>query len=340
MLDLAPATERPATVEQMRPWVKAVLVFVVLAIAAGAFVVVRSLFIGTAAAGPECIVARDPSLSVQQDTVVDLGSATQTTADISLAAVQLQHASTINAVGLAKQIPIRGRIIAIATALQESSLRNLEGGDRDSVGLFQQRPSQGWGTVEQISDPVYSAGIFYDRLLEVPNWQDLPLTQAAQEVQYSGHPDAYAKWESEAAQLVGALSGTWGAAAVSCRDGAAASTAAAPDRELPAGFESAGAGLANLVSAADSELGALTPVAIEDQGRTAVLTVEVPEMTADTAAITLAYWIVAHAASLGVDGVTIGLLSWSGENTWATLDTALAAGQVRVTMVDSPSTAS
>lgn len=324
----------------MRPWVKAVLVVVVLALAATSVLVVKSLFAPTAAAGPECVVRHDPSISLANDTIVDLGSATQTAADIGLAAVQLQHASTINAVGLAKQIPLPGRVIAVATALQESSLRNLPGGDRDSVGLFQQRPSQGWGTVAQISDPIYSAGIFYDRLLEVPNWQDLPLTKAAQEVQYSGHPDAYAKWETEAAQMVNALSGNWGEVALACRDGAAASTAQAPLRVLPTGFEAAGSALAQLISAADAELGAVRAVAIQDEGRTAEVIIDIPDLSTDTASLVLAYWIVAHAASIGVDGVTIGQSSWSGQNSWATVDAALPAGQVRVTTVDPGSTAS
>ena len=126
---------------------------------------------------------------------------------VELTVVQLQHASTINAVGLSRGISEQGRIIAVATAYQESSLRNRPDGDRDSVGLFQQRPSQGWGTAEQIIDPVYASGKFYDALLEVPDWQDMSLTDAAQAVQYSGFPDAYAKWEPQATTLVTGLSG-------------------------------------------------------------------------------------------------------------------------------------
>ena len=99
----------------------------------------------------------------------------------------------------------RAAIVAIATALQESGLRNIEYGDRDSVGLFQQRPSTGWGTLEQIMDPPYAAGRFYKALAEVPGWQQLPVTVAAQRVQKSGFPDAYAKWESTASGAVDAL---------------------------------------------------------------------------------------------------------------------------------------
>jgi cell wall-associated NlpC family hydrolase len=107
-------------------------------------------------------------------------------------------------------IPTFAEIIAVATAIQESGLRNLPGGDRDSVGLFQQRPSQGWGTPAQLQDPVYAADKFYDKLLTIPNWQQLPLTNAAQAVQRSAYPQAYAKWEVDATALVdgtGAIGG-------------------------------------------------------------------------------------------------------------------------------------
>src|SRR5918998_4902631 len=103
--------------------------------------------------------------------------------------------------------PHRAWLVALATAMQESTLRNINYGDRDSLGLFQQRPSQGWGSPAQVLDPVYSTGIFLDRLLEVPNWDRLPVTVAAQTVQRSAFPDAYAKWEGLAAALVSQLAG-------------------------------------------------------------------------------------------------------------------------------------
>jgi hypothetical protein len=102
-------------------------------------------------------------------------------------------------------LPARAWVIALATAQQESGLRNLNGGDRDSLGLFQQRPSQGWGTPQQIMDPMYAASKFYERLVQVPNWQTIPLTEAAQAVQRSAFPNAYAQWEPLAEALVGAL---------------------------------------------------------------------------------------------------------------------------------------
>lgn len=120
---------------------------------------------------------------------------------------QAANAATISAVGTSKGMPERAVTIALATALQESALRNIDYGDRDSLGLFQQRPSQGWGTEEQIMDPAYSAGVFYGRLAEVPGYSRLPLTVAAQRVQRSGFPQAYAKHEPDAALLAAALTG-------------------------------------------------------------------------------------------------------------------------------------
>jgi cell wall-associated NlpC family hydrolase len=119
--------------------------------------------------------------------------------------VQLPNAVTITATGIAMNVPARGQVVALATALQESGLRNLDSGDRDSLGLFQQRPSQGWGTAEQIMQPVYASTRFYQALLKVDGWQSLTVTQAAQAVQQSGYPDAYAKWQPLATALQEAI---------------------------------------------------------------------------------------------------------------------------------------
>ncbi|MEU9998450.1 hypothetical protein [Streptomyces sp. NPDC050848] len=128
---------------------------------------------------------------------------------------QAANAATISAVGTTRRMPERAVTIALATALQESALRNIQHGDRDSLGLFQQRPSMGWGTPEQIMDPVYSSGKFYEGLAKVPGYSRLPLTVAAQKVQKSGFPQAYAKHEPDAALLAAALTGR-SAAALSC----------------------------------------------------------------------------------------------------------------------------
>jgi cell wall-associated NlpC family hydrolase len=121
---------------------------------------------------------------------------------------QRSNAALIVQTGLQLGLSTRATVIAVATAMQESGLRNIAHGHLDSLGLFQQRPSQGWGTPEQILDPLYASRQFYTRLVAVPGWERLPLTRAAQAVQKSAHPDAYAKWEPLAQQAVDAFTGS------------------------------------------------------------------------------------------------------------------------------------
>jgi murein DD-endopeptidase MepM/ murein hydrolase activator NlpD len=127
----------------------------------------------------------------------------------SLGDTQMHNAAVIVSVGQQMGVPPRGWVIAIATALQESALTNLPNlgpaNDHDSLGLFQQRPSQGWGTPDQILDPAYSSRKFYEHLLAIPGWQIMALTDAAQRVQRSAYPDAYAKHEPLATAVVNAL---------------------------------------------------------------------------------------------------------------------------------------
>jgi hypothetical protein len=125
-------------------------------------------------------------------------------------ATQRENATTIVKVGVALAVPERGLIVALATAMQESKLKNLghlgAKNDHDSLGLFQQRPSMGWGTAEQVTDPVYAATAFYLALQSVRGWESMAVTVAAQRVQRSAFPNAYAKWETDATSLVqGAL---------------------------------------------------------------------------------------------------------------------------------------
>ncbi|MFE0632365.1 heavy metal transporter [Streptomyces sp. NPDC058864] len=134
---------------------------------------------------------------------------------LTLEPQQAANASTIAAVATSRGLPERAVTIALATSMQESALRNLDHGDRDSVGLFQQRPSQGWGTAAQIMDPVYASNEFFDGLVKIRGYSRLPLTVAAQKVQKSGFPQAYAKHEADAALLAGALTGRH-AGALSC----------------------------------------------------------------------------------------------------------------------------
>lgn len=126
----------------------------------------------------------------------------------------------------------RGAVVGITTSLQESGLRNLTYGDRDSVGLFQQRAS--WGTVDVRTNPEASSRLFFAALAKVPGWQQLPAGVAAQRVQISAYPDAYAKWETDAAQLVAKMSGTAQPAACTDQQGSAGGGA------VPATFNSQG----------------------------------------------------------------------------------------------------
>jgi hypothetical protein len=125
---------------------------------------------------------------------------------------QAANAAIIYNVAAGRGLPAQAAVIAIATAWQESQLRNISHGDRDSQGLFQQRPSQGWGTPAQVTDPIYASNKFYDALIKIPNWQSLPVTVAAQKVQRSAFPDAYAKHEAGARAAVDVLSKTGGGA--------------------------------------------------------------------------------------------------------------------------------
>lgn len=151
---------------------------------------------------------------------------------------QMNHASTIVLLGVKRGLPARAGTIAIATAIQESKLRNLSYGDRDSVGLFQQRPSQGWGTEAQLQDPVYATNAFYDALVKVDGWQDMVITEIAQEVQRSGYPEAYADHEQEGRTIASALSGHSPGGLVCRLDGPEA--AGRPDRLVAAITEQTG----------------------------------------------------------------------------------------------------
>jgi hypothetical protein len=120
---------------------------------------------------------------------------------------QAESAAIIVGVAVRRGLPAKAATIALATAYQESDLRNVNHGDRDSLGLFQQRPSQGWGTAVQVRDPHYASWRFYDALLKVKNYQKLAVTVAADKVQRSAFPNAYADHEGDARLLASALTG-------------------------------------------------------------------------------------------------------------------------------------
>ncbi|MFD8229501.1 heavy metal transporter [Streptomyces massasporeus] len=233
------------------------------------------------------------------------------------------NAATITAVGTARGLPERAVTIALATALQESALRNIKHGDRDSLGLFQQRPSQGWGTPKEIMDPTYSAGEFYDHLVKVPGYTRLPLTVAAQRVQRSGFPQAYAKHEPDAALLAAALTGQ-SAATLTCEGRPAATRASGPDGVRAALVRDFGR---DVLEPAGAEVGGGASTATPtpspsdgDGGRTVTLPV-----TADPGSATgrspgrrgwqLAHWAVANASELHIARVTYAGREWVAGNT-------------------------
>jgi hypothetical protein len=214
---------------------------------------------------------------------------------VVLTAEQARNASLISAISVRRGMPAHAATIALAAALQESKLYNLRAGDRDSLGLFQQRRSQGWGTRQQILDPVYATNAFYDALERVPGYDTLPVTVAAQRVQRSGYPSAYAAYERDARALASALTG-YSPAAFSChldaRQGSpppASRRAFALRRALAPAF-----GSTRVSVAAGSHL----DVAAASTAR----------------GWALASYVVSHAADLGVSRVSYSGRSWTTGN--------------------------
>ncbi|WP_225632255.1 heavy metal transporter [Streptomyces solaniscabiei] len=237
---------------------------------------------------------------------------------------QAVNAATITAVGTARDLPERAVTIALATALQESALRNIDYGDRDSLGLFQQRPSQGWGTPKEIMDPAYSAGMFYDHLVEVPGYTRLPLTVAAQRVQRSGFPDAYAKHEPDATLLAAALTGR-SAATLTCEGRPGAHRAEGPEAVRAALVRDFGR---DVLQPAGAEVGTSTepgPTASPgarggSDGRTVTLPVggghgSGTDRSAERRGWQLAHWAVANASALRIERVTYAGRQWTAGNT-------------------------
>lgn len=152
------------------------------------------------------IIYAGRTLTIPQGSSAPAGVSTTVT---PLTAEMATNARTIIDVGTSLGVNDYGLVIALSAAMQESSLRNINYGDLDSLGLFQQRPSTGWGAPSQVTDPVHATRLFFGGphnpntgntrgLLDIPGWQSMTVTQAAQAVQISGYPDAYAKWEFSA----------------------------------------------------------------------------------------------------------------------------------------------
>ncbi|MGN9809068.1 hypothetical protein ACTMSW_06885 [Micromonospora sp. BQ11] len=227
----------------------------------------------------------------------------QADGEVALDADQMANAATIAAIGIQRGMPERAVVVALATAYQESGLRNLSGGDRDSVGLFQQRPSQGWGTPTEIRDPRYAANRFYAALKKVRGWERMRVTDAAQKVQRSAFPEAYQKWADESEVLSRALLGE-ATGAVACtigrdplRRGQVATAALTRGLTLDWGLAA---------TAAASDLTSLTIAAADERG-----------------GWRYAHWLVSHAQDNGVRKVRFGGLEWTADGgTWDPVDGA------------------
>ena len=161
-----------------------------------------ALLAGLAFAGWKAYEYVYQRVTPEQCTVVMEGGTTV------LSAEQARNASVIVAVSVERGLPERAAVIALATAYQESDLRNLDYGDRDSLGLFQQRPSYGWGTEEEIMDPWYSSARFYEELVKFSGWETGDINDVAQQVQRSGFPEAYRQHVEKATAVAGTLRGS------------------------------------------------------------------------------------------------------------------------------------
>jgi len=232
---------------------------------------------------------------------------------------QMANAATIAAVGIRRGLPERAVVVALATAFQESRLRNLPDGDRDSIGLFQQRPSQGWGTPEEIRDPRYAAGKFYSELVKVEGWENMRVTDAAQRVQRSAFPEAYEQWADESAVLTKALLGDV-TAAVACTYpggpqvwGEAAASALARGLQLDWGdLIPSPDGITGLAELAGLPGLALTPRDTRQGWQ-------------------YAHWLVSHAAAHGVKRVRYDGLEWTAKGgAWTKLPSGQEASSTRV----------
>ncbi|GGI72439.1 hypothetical protein [Pseudarthrobacter scleromae] len=226
-----------------------------------------------------------------------------------LAPDQAVNASLITAVAVQRGLPPRAASIALATAMQESKLRNIDHGDKagpDSRGLFQQRPSQGWGTEAQIMDPYYAANAFYDALVKVPGYESLEITDAAQRVQRSAYPTAYAQHEEMGRTFASGLTGQT-PEAVRC-------TLRAP-------------GTGGDTAALSAELSqAYGPLGTAVEGETLVVD------AGGSQAWSVAQWAVANAKGFEVTQVDVAGRSWNREARDGWQASAATDGQVRITV--------
>ncbi len=238
---------------------------------------------------------------------------------VELAPEQAENAALISAIAIRRGMPARAATIALATAYQESKLTNIEYGDRDSLGLFQQRPSQGWGTRRQVLDPEYSINAFYDALERVDGYASMEITVAAQEVQRSAFPEAYADHEADARVLASALTGeTWRAFHCTVSDSPGR---AATDLDA-AGLTARAVGVRTDLEAAfgPQSLGGFAPQGVRDghregsahyEGRAIDVFVRPVSEANQDRGWAIAQYLVAHAARLHVQTVIFDGRIWT-----------------------------
>ena len=238
---------------------------------------------------------------------------------------QADNAATVAAVVVRRGLPAHAATIALATALQESKLRNLSYGDRDSVGLFQQRPSQGWGSAEQLQDPVYATNAFLDVLVKVDGWRDLAVTKAAQKVQRSAFPDAYGQHETQSRAWASGLTGH-SPAVVTCTL-----------RPVPDDVDTA-SDARDLDARVERDFG--TAVAASRTGATVTLDARRLPGADGTNGWSVAQWAVAVARAYDVEQVQVGGQVWTRDAAaWSKAGakaTPLPSGGVALTLATPP----
>jgi hypothetical protein len=236
---------------------------------------------------------------------------------IALNPQQAAIAATIAGVAHARQLPAGAVTIAYATAMQESHMQNLSSGDLDSVGVFQQRPSEGWGTPSQLIDPVYATGKFFEALVKVPDYLRIPVDQAAQDVQHSADGSAYLNYAPEAARMSGAFTGR-APHAVWCwyASGSTQGSPASPEITL----------MRQQLVRTFGRLAVRQPAAASS------VTVADVVVRRHTAGWAVASWLVTHATAYGISNVLYSGYQWSeaaGGKGW-TRDPTAPSGSVEL----------